>query len=164
MKKKLILISVDAMMTSDLIEFQKYPNISQLMKEGTVVNEITTVYPTCTYPIHATVVSGKYPIDTGVESNFRFTTEKPGKNGYDWFFYRDDNKQDTIIDAASRQGYRTGTCIWPVMGGSKADYMIPEIMPVYDNLSLRDTFLQASNEKNVSLFSDKYSSVAKNDD
>lgn len=77
MKKKLIVISADAMVYEDLEFMATLPNYSEFIKNASMVERVRTIYPTVTYPAHTTMVSGCYPDRHGVISNEELTIGAP---------------------------------------------------------------------------------------
>ena len=67
--KYVIVISFDAVSEEDLEFLSKQPNFSKLIKNGALIKNVESVYPSLTYPAHATIVTGKYPKNHGVINN-----------------------------------------------------------------------------------------------
>ncbi len=121
-----VVISIDAMTLLDLRELEKRKNISSLMKNSALVEKMQCVFPSYTYPCHASIISGCYPDKTGIYHNEVFSTDEV-KEWYWWDFY---NKRKTIIDIANENGLKTAAIAWPTLSGNKAEYTIPEIWPI----------------------------------
>ena len=68
-KRYVIVISFDAVSKEDLDFLSKLPNFSKLIKEGSLIKNVESIYPSLTYPAHATIVTGKYPKNHGVINN-----------------------------------------------------------------------------------------------
>ncbi|MCL2558265.1 MAG: alkaline phosphatase family protein, partial [Treponema sp.] len=84
---------------------------------------ISTAFVTNTYPIHATVSTGKPPRDHGIISNLL----PPDKNGERlWAQTADLIKTKTLWEAARARGLSTAAFLWPTTGGAKIDWHIPE--------------------------------------
>lgn len=121
---KVIVISIDAMIYSDIAEFEKLPNFSLITKHKAIAKNIHCIYPTYTYPCHTTIMTGCYPDKHGIYHNEVFDiTNKNNK----WFWYRKDIKRKTMLDAAKEKGLTTACVSWPVEGAANADYLIAEI-------------------------------------
>ena len=124
---KVLVISIDAMFSSDLTVFSAEKNIGELLKNCATVEEIECVYPTYTYPCHASIMTGCYPNRHGVCNSGPFEVNKIGQN---WFWFRSAIKVPTLIDYAKEHGLSTATVCWPVTGGkNSSDYNIAEIWP-----------------------------------
>lgn len=134
--KYVIVISFDAVSEEDLEFLSKQPNFSKLIKNGALIKNVESVYPSLTYPAHATIVTGKYPKNHGVINNtvLDFKNDNP-----DWYWYRKYIKGDTIFDLAEKSGMKTCSILWPVTARSKITYNMPEIFCTkrYDNQMLK---------------------------
>ena len=134
--KYVIVISFDAVSEEDLEFLSKQPNFSKLIKNGALIKNVESVYPSLTYPAHVTIVTGKYPKNHGVINNtvLDFKNDNP-----DWYCYRKYIKGDTIFDLAEKSGMKTCSILWPVTARSKITYNMPEIFCTkrYDNQILK---------------------------
>lgn len=134
--KYVIVISFDAVSEEDLEFLSKQPNFSKLIKNVALIKNVESVYPSLTYPAHATIVTGKYPKNHGVINNtvLDFKNDNP-----DWYWYRKYIKGDTIFDLAEKSGMKTCSILWPVTARSKITYNMPEIFCTkrYDNQILK---------------------------
>lgn len=134
--KYVIVISFDAVSEEDLEFLSKQPNFSKLIKNGALIKNVESVYPSLTYPAHATIVTGKYPKNHGVINNtvLDFKNDNP-----DWYWYRKYIKGDTIFDLAEKSGMKTCSILWLVTARSKITYNMPEIFCTkrYDNQILK---------------------------
>lgn len=134
--KYVIVISFDAVSEEYLEFLSKQPNFSKLIKNGALIKNVESVYPSLTYPAHVTIVTGKYPKNHGVINNtvLDFKNDNP-----DWYWYRKYIKGDTIFDLAEKSGMKTCSILWPVTARSKITYNMPEIFCTkrYDNQILK---------------------------
>ncbi len=122
---KVIVISIDALISDDIAEFGKLPNMAKLLSGRVAVAEkIHCIYPTYTYPCHTSIMTGCYPDKHGIYHNDVFD---PLSDHDKWFWFRDAVKMPTMIDAAAKAGLTTAAVAWPVMGACSADYLIAEI-------------------------------------
>lgn len=124
MGKKVILISIDSLISADIPMLKKLPNMGRIMAGASYVTDIECIYPTLTYPCHATIATGVYPRRHGIYNNeiLDINAKKA-----DWYWWRKDIKTDTILDIAKQAGLTTGCVTWPVLGDAGADYGIAEI-------------------------------------
>ena len=67
--KYLIVISFDAVSSDDIDKLEKLDNFKYLMDNGSVIKNVESVYPTLTYPAHATIMTGMYPKNHGIINN-----------------------------------------------------------------------------------------------
>ena len=125
MKKKLYVLSIDSMITED-IEFMKtLPTMSRILDGAAVVSNIVSVYPTLTYTIHASMMTGVYPDRHHIINNETFV---PAMEHAPWYRSRNNFDPDviTVLEAAKRAGYTTCAIHWPVTGDVDVDWHLPE--------------------------------------
>ena len=122
--KYLIVISFDAVSSEDIDKLEKLDNFKYLMDNGSVIKNVESVYPTLTYPAHATIMTGMYPKNHGIINN---TLNKFSDINPDWYWYRKYVKTKTLYDLASEKGLTTAALLWPVAGRSSINYNLAEI-------------------------------------
>ena len=121
-----IVISYDAFSKDNWESAIKQPNLAKLLAKGASTNLVKSVYPTLTYVIHSTYVTGAYPNKHGVFHNNPFQPFVPEKD-QSWHWFREDIKLPTVYEAAKKKGLKTVGLLWPVSGKAAIDYNIPEI-------------------------------------
>lgn len=126
MERKLIVISFDALCVNDLSNIKKLPTFNYFIENSLSCLNVEPVYPTLTYPNHASIVTGKKPFEHGIINN---TKIKPFNKSPDWYWFRKNIKTDTIYDIARKNNLTTCTLLWPTTGGAKITYNLPEIFP-----------------------------------
>ena len=128
MKQKLIVLSVDSLFDEDMALLETLPGFGRLLRRGCFVRGgMRSVYPSATYPAHASLITGVWPDRHGIYNNQPLAVGDPDP---DWFWYRRDLKGETLMDAARRAGYTTACVSWPCMGGDPSvDWLVPEIWP-----------------------------------
>ena len=125
MKQKLILVSMDAMISEDLEYLKTKPNFGWLLANSARVERVKSVYPTLTYPCHGTMITGCWPAKHGVLNNYML---QPGRVSPDWQWYHDVFKVSDLLDAAKAKGLTTAAIGWPAMGcHPNADWIVGEI-------------------------------------
>ena len=129
-ERNVVLISVDSLSTIDMEMMDRLPNMRILAENGTLIRRIRGIYPTQTYPLHVSAITGVYPVSHGIISN---TKNTPGEENPEWFWYRKEIKSETLYDAAKKAGFRVGSLLWPAAGGAKIDYNLPEIVPIRED-------------------------------
>jgi len=120
-----LVISIDALITADIQRLKELPHLGKIMKKASWVEDIFCIYPTLTYPCHATITTGCWPDRHGIINNEKF--QPLAEDRADWFWFRDAIQVPTVIDYAKQHGLTTATVTWPVMGASGANYNIGEI-------------------------------------
>lgn len=129
MSKHLIVISVDALVFEDLEYARNLPAFQSLLERGSIVERITTVYPSSTHPVHASIITGVPTGDTGIICNKKIFKDNPIDTS-EWFNSLDDIKAETIFHAAKRAGLTTAAAHWPLNTHGKhvIDYLVPNAM------------------------------------
>ncbi|PFA63292.1 alkaline phosphatase family protein [Bacillus sp. AFS015802] len=120
----LIIISFDCLSALDFPILKDLPHFQELLAHGSFCRRVKTIYPSVTYPCHATIVTGKYPNRHGVVNN---TLLQPGRDSPDWHWYRKSIKGTTLYDEAKKAGMTTAALLWPVTAKADIDYNMPEI-------------------------------------
>lgn len=124
--KYLVVISFDSLGSEDLEELKNLPNFKYVMSNGALITKVKSIYPTLTYPIHTTLITGRYPKDHGIVNN---TLIQPGRQSPDWYWYEKYIKGETLLKLAKKKGYKTASLLWPVTAKGNIDYNLPEIFP-----------------------------------
>lgn len=123
--QKLVLVSMDALIYEDLEYLKTLPSFSGLMEKAAMVKRVRSIYPTLTYPCHATMATGCYPAKHGIINN---TFMQPGVKDSPWLWYHDAYRVQDIIDAAHEKGLTTAAVGWPTMGRHQnLDWIVGEI-------------------------------------
>ncbi|MGN1400687.1 MAG: alkaline phosphatase family protein, partial [Bacillus sp. (in: firmicutes)] len=82
--KHMIIISFDCLSSLDMDALPKLPHFRGLLQKAAVCKHVQSVYPSLTYPCHATIVTGRYPARHGIINNTRL---QPGASSPDWFWH-----------------------------------------------------------------------------
>lgn len=135
-KRRMIILSFDAVGAEDLSILKKLPNFKRLMEQGALCEQVESVYPSITYPAHTTIVTGKKPCRHGVINNTCF---QPEREKPDWMSDRGFIRGTTLYDEALKRGDRVCSLLWPVTGKSGITYNLPEIHAVrpWQNLMIK---------------------------
>lgn len=141
---KLIVLSADAMVGEDLALLKQLPNYRKYLAGGAEITNVTSIYPTVTYPAHTTMCTGNFPNKHGVTSNFVL---QPGANPLPWNWFHDAVQCRDLFDAAKEQGYSTAAVFWPVTGKHPSiDYLVDEY---WGDASAYDVFQQSGSSPEV---------------
>ncbi len=124
MARYLYVISFDGLAALDLDYIKTLPNFREFLQKASYARKVYTVYPSLTYPAHATIVTGKYPKNHGVVNN---TLLQPRRMSPDWYWQRKYIKGQTIFDLAVQRGLKVAALLWPVTAKAKLHYNMPEI-------------------------------------
>lgn len=125
--KHLIVISIDSLNSQDFDRMINLPAFSEIIKNGSYAKEVVGIYPSLTYPSHASIITGTYPDKHGLFTNEIMET---GIKRQDWYWYKKYIKVPTLCDIASEADMKIANVFWPVMAGAKIDYNCPEIWTV----------------------------------
>lgn len=147
MKKRILVLSVDAMVYDDLEYLRTKPNFKKYIEGGSTVKRIRSIYPTVTYPNHVSMATGCYADKTGVFSNYKFTTNSKEDT---WQWFADSVKVKDIFTAAKEKGYTTAAIFWPVVGRHPdIDYLIDEYWMPKKTDTLESSFAEAGSSPEV---------------
>lgn len=138
-KKKLILISLDALSCTDFAYIEKLPNFSKLITEGAYCPNEFSVYPSLTFPCHASIATGCVPNSHGIVNNYLFN---PFSRLPKWNFYASNLKRKAIWDYAAENGKKVLNMSWPVSAGAAATYSMPEMSPAKPKEWNMDSFFR----------------------
>ena len=127
---RLCVISLDAVAQPDADRLFSLPALSALRENGAYCQNVKTVYPTLTYPIHASLLTGCYPSEHGIGHNqpFQPDTQPPMRK---WYWEIGQIKKRTLHQAAFEKGADVASILWPVSG--KNPYTrrnFPEVLPL----------------------------------
>ncbi len=122
----LIIISLDALGYCDEETYKNLPFLKSIIEKGTWIRKVESIYPTLTYPIHSTIVTGRYPIEHGVDNNLLV---QPEKKAMDWYWDHDYISGDTILKNAHKKGLKIAAFSWPVSAKADIEFNVPEVSP-----------------------------------
>lgn len=125
-QRKIWIFSLDALGNIDAQNFEDLPGFRRLMDKGAYVPAMRGVYPTLTYPSHATIITGRPPRSHRIVNNRRL---EPHRQKHSWFWYEADIVGDSLIRAGLRKGRKIGAFLWPVNAGAGIDANFAEIFP-----------------------------------
>lgn len=125
---KLVLLSVDGL-RPDIFRAaesrHRFPNLSALEKAGASAEAAESIYPSTTYPAHATIVTGLPPRAHGIYSHL--ASLDPTEKARPWCWFAPALRVPTLWDVARASGRKIAALSWPVSAGAAIDYNIPEI-------------------------------------
>lgn len=124
---RLLVISVDGLRPDYVTEADKHgyeiPALRKLLAESAYAEGVVGVVPTITYPSHATLMTGVWPIEHGVFGNQEFDPFAPGAKQITEI---STIKVQTLWEAAHKSGYTVANVGWPVTTGAKfIDWLLP---------------------------------------
>lgn len=124
---RLLMISLDAAFEVDAETLLSMPHLGALADRGVFCQNVQTIYPSITYPIHASIITGCYPDKHGVSHNEKYAPDLPASKR-SWHWDVADIKVTTLHQAARRSGREVASILWPVSGHNQAiRYNFPEV-------------------------------------
>lgn len=127
---RLCMISLDAVAQPDADRLLRLPALSDLAERGVFCDQVRTVYPTLTYPIHASLITGCYPEKHGVGHNQPFQPDTPPEMRR-WHWSLADIRVKTLHQAAHERGMDVASILWPVTGKARCIRRnFPEVLPL----------------------------------
>jgi len=103
----------------------KVSNLRQLVEAGASADAVESIYPTTTYPAHATLVTGVPPRGHGIYSHL--ASLDPTAKARPWHWFARAIRVPTLWDVAQAGGRKVAAVGWPVSAGARIDFNIPEI-------------------------------------
>lgn len=155
-RKKLIVLSADALVYEDLEILESLPNYQKYLAGGCLVRQVRSVYPTITYACHASMASGVYPDRHGICGNLEF---EPGNLTPPWkWFYSSLHFKENIFKATKSAGYTTGAVYWPTTGNHPyIDYLIDEYWTQFPNDTIHNAYCRSGSSQEVLDIIDRHS-------
>ena len=126
-----ILLSVDAMGQPDANELLSLPAFDYFTKNGVFTDNMKTVYPTITYPIHTSVITGKYPDGHMIDHNEPWQPDV-SEDMRKWHWAVKDIGRRTLWHAAAEKKLAVASLLWPVSGKAAGviKWDFPEVLPL----------------------------------
>jgi len=126
---RVIVLSVDGM-HPDLYRSARelgvrVPNIRELAECGASAQKVESIFPTTTYPAHATLATGVAPNVHGIYSHL--ASLDPTEKARPWHWFAAAIRVPTLWSLARAHGLKTAAISWPVSAGAPIDFNIPEI-------------------------------------
>ena len=123
-RKKVVVVSVDAMITSDIEVLKGFPEAKDFFNGYSWGKEMLSVYPSLTYPCHVSILTGCYPLRHGIFNNDLFDPDNPSPP---WYWYDRYHKVRSMLDVAHENGLTTASVGWPSTSGADVDYLISKV-------------------------------------
>ena len=122
--RHLILVSLDALRPAFYLDPSfPAPALRALVADGSHARAAESVFPTVTYPSHATIATGVRPARHGVAFNILFDRAS-GRSR--WYEEEADLKAPPLWAWARAAGFTTAAVSWPSTLGAKVDWLVAE--------------------------------------
>lgn len=122
--RHLVLISIDALRPEFYLDDgYAAPALRALLRSGSHARAATPVFPSVTYPGHASIVTGVRPARHGILFNMIWSpTGGPSR----WYEEAADLRAPPLWDVARAAGLTTAAVSWPSTLGARIDWLVPE--------------------------------------
>lgn len=137
MSKKTILICLDGLGADYLDNEQlRIPNLKKIARNGIKVKRMTSVFPSLTWAIHTSVITGCFPRKHGVLGNS--VLDRLNLTIRNYFESAAGLKEElvrtrTLYDGLHSYGYKIAAICWPLtQGAQNIQYNIPEFFDQHD--------------------------------
>jgi predicted AlkP superfamily pyrophosphatase or phosphodiesterase len=119
-----VLVSIDGLRPEFYQGAFEAPALRRMAGEGVRARAVESVFPSSTYPAHATMVTGVRPWKHGIHANTLW-----GENGgrREWHWWAEHIKARTLWDAAREKGRTVAIVQWPSTVGAPADWRVAEV-------------------------------------
>ncbi|HTM08432.1 MAG TPA: ectonucleotide pyrophosphatase/phosphodiesterase [Verrucomicrobiae bacterium] len=126
--RRVIIVSIDGLMPEAYVAPDahglKIPTLREMAKNGASSDGVRSVFPSITYPAHASIATGTDPGVHGIVTNAAF--DPLGKNRQGWRWYATDIRAPTLWDAAQARGLSAALIWWPTTVGARVAALVPE--------------------------------------
>lgn len=119
-----VIVSVDGLRPEFYLGNYEAPTLRAMVAGGGSARAVESVYPSSTYPAHATIATGVSPARHGVVANTTWTERGSSR---DWYWYAKALKARTLWQAAREKGLKVAITYWPTSVGAEADWVLGEI-------------------------------------
>ena len=127
--RHVIIVSVDGLMPAAYVSPDAYglkiPTLREMVLGGAWSEGARSVFPTVTYPAHASIATGVNPGVHGIVSNLAW--DPLGKNQTGWRWYAEDIRAPALWDAVRARDLTSALIWWPATVGARGAAVVPEI-------------------------------------
>lgn len=123
--RRLVLISIDGLSPRSIEDSTlALPHLKALRERGAWAEGVQGIFPTRTYPMHTTLITGAPPRVHGILANK--VPDPEGRSAEAWYWYASDIRVPNLLSEAYRAGRITAAVGWPVTVGIELDAVVPE--------------------------------------
>jgi predicted AlkP superfamily pyrophosphatase or phosphodiesterase len=123
-ERHVVIVSIDALRPEFYLDASYgATELRAMVAAGSAARGAEAVFPTVTYPNHATIVTGVRPLRHGVAFNVLFD---PAGGRSRWYEEAADLRATPIWEWARTAGLRTASVSWPSTVGARIDSLVPE--------------------------------------
>jgi predicted AlkP superfamily pyrophosphatase or phosphodiesterase len=119
-----VLVSIDGLRPEFYLGEWEAPTLKAMAREGAHAKAVEGVFPSMTYPSHASIVTGVGPGRHGIVANQLWDGNGPRRERYWW---AKDIKSRTLWQAAREKGLKVAVTYWPTTVGAEVDWLVAEV-------------------------------------
>jgi predicted AlkP superfamily pyrophosphatase or phosphodiesterase len=119
-----VIVSIDGLRPDFYLGDYDAPTLEGMAAGGAHARAVESVFPSSTYPAHATIATGVLPAKHGIHANTVWTETGSSR---DWHWYAKALKTKTLWTAAREKGLKVAITYWPTTVGARADWVLGEI-------------------------------------
>jgi predicted AlkP superfamily pyrophosphatase or phosphodiesterase len=123
-----VIISVDGLMPEVYLHPDLHglsvPTLRSMAASGASSRGIQPIFPSVTYPSHATIATGCNPGTHGIVTNRAWDPLERNAGGYRW--YAEDVKRPALWQLFRQHHLTTSLIGWPVTVGAESDLLVPD--------------------------------------
>ena len=119
-----VIVSIDGLRPDFYLGGYDAPTLEAMVDAGAHARAVESVFPSSTYPAHATIATGVLPAKHGIHANTVWTESGSSR---DWHWYAKSLKAKTLWTAAREKGLKVAITYWPTTVGARADWVLGEI-------------------------------------
>jgi predicted AlkP superfamily pyrophosphatase or phosphodiesterase len=127
--RRVIIVSVDGLMPATYVSPEahglKIPTLREIVRHGAWSEGARSVFPTVTYPAHASIATGTNPARHGIVSNLAWDPLYKNQTGWRW--YAEDVRMPALWDGVQARDLTSALVWWPATVGARASVVVPEI-------------------------------------
>ncbi len=122
--RHVVLITIDGLRPAFYLDDAwEAPELRALVVAGASARRVEGVFPTVTYPSHASIATGVRPVRHGIAFNVRFD---PAEGRPSWYAEASDLRASPIWEWARAAKLSTAAVFWPSTVGARIDALVPE--------------------------------------
>lgn len=126
--RHVIVISIDGLPPAAYMRPEplglRVPTLRDMRAHGAYSDGVIPVFPSLTYPIHTSMVTGVQPRTHGIHTNYAWDPHK--RNDYGWNWYAESIRAPTIWQVTANSALSTALIHWPVTVGADAEFLVPD--------------------------------------
>ncbi|HZE98732.1 MAG TPA: ectonucleotide pyrophosphatase/phosphodiesterase [Planctomycetota bacterium] len=119
-----VIVSIDGFRPDFYLGDYDAPALKAIAAAGARATGVESVYPSSTYPAHASIVTGVRPARHGIAANTTWTESGSTRN---WYWHAKDLKARTLWQAAREKGLKVAITYWPTSVGADVNWILGEI-------------------------------------